>query len=237
MEQKRIADIDVLILCGGFGTRLKEVYKDGPKPMVEIHGRPFLDILIQHISSFGFRRFILSAGFKSEIIKQYFSQKNDGNTYIISEEPEALGTGGGIKYAESLISSSPFLVLNGDSICKVDLNEFVNFHEANNASTSLALTTIDDVREYGSVVINDKCEIGEFKEKTDHSGGPGLVNAGIYLFVKEMLKTLEPQQKISLEHDVLPFMIGHKMFGFVTDQTLFDIGTPKNLELLRNRLR
>ena len=97
MEQNRISQINVLILCGGFGTRLKGVCKVTPKSMVEIHGRPFLDILIQYVSSFGFRRFVLCTGFKSEAIEQYFNEKSDGNTYIISKEPEPLGTGGGIQ--------------------------------------------------------------------------------------------------------------------------------------------
>jgi NDP-sugar pyrophosphorylase family protein len=237
MEQNRIADLDVLILCGGMGTRLKQVLKDNPKPMVQIHGRPFLDILVQHVSSFGFRRFILCTGFKSEVIEQYFQNKNDDNTYIISNEPEALGTGGGIKYAESLISNSPFLVLNGDSICRANLKEFVNFHKSNNASVSLTLTKKDDMEEYGTVTINDNNDVTAFMEKLNQVSGPGLVNAGIYLFEKKILTTFEALQKISLEHEVLPSLIGQGMVGFVTDQHLYDIGTPEKLELLRNKLR
>jgi|TARA_B100001964_G_scaffold232145_1_gene287600 NDP-sugar pyrophosphorylase family protein len=237
MEQKRIASLDILILCGGFGTRLKEAYKDGPKPMVEIHGRPFLDILIQYVSSFGFRRFILCTGFKSEVVEEYFHNKNDSNTYIISKEPEALGTGGGIKNAEPFILGSPFMVLNGDSICRVNLKEFVEFHESRNASASLTLTEINDMKEYGAVTINNKQEVNGFKEKSTQTITPGLVNAGVYLFEKKLLSKLAVQRKVSLEHEVLPFMIGQGIFGFVTEQNLYDIGTPKKLELLRNHLR
>jgi len=236
MEQKRLADLDVLILCGGLGTRLKEVLKDSPKPMVQVHGRPFLDLLIQHVSSFGFRRFILCTGYKSDVIEQYFKKKNDDNIYIISKEQEALGTGGGIKYAEPLISSSYFMVLNGDSICRANLKEFVDFHESNNASVSLTLSKVDDMGEYGSVTINDDNGVTAFKEKSKQISSPGLVNAGIYLFDKNILTTLEGQRKISLEHEVLPFLIGKGIFGFVTDQNLYDIGTPEKLELLRNKL-
>ena len=236
MEQDRIDNLDVLILCGGSGTRLKEAGKGGPKPMAEIHGRPFLDILVQYVLSFGFRRFILCTGFKSEVIEQYFYKKNDGNIYIISEEQEVLGTGGGIKNAEAHILNSPFMVLNGDSICRINLKEFVEFHGRNNAFASMALTTIDDAQDYGSVIINDKLEIDGFNEKSNQIVGPGLVNAGIYLFEKKILRKLGAKRKISLECEILPFLIGQRLFGFITEERLFDIGTPARLELLRNHL-
>tara|TARA_Y100000758_G_scaffold112794_1_gene79004 strand:+ start:156 stop:878 length:723 start_codon:yes stop_codon:yes gene_type:complete len=237
MEQDYISNLDVLILCGGFGKRLKEIGQNCPKPMVEINGRPFLEILIEHISSFGFRRYILCAGFKSEVIEQYFQKKNDDNTYILSKEDEPLGTGGGIKKAESCILGSTFIVLNGDSICRANLNDFVEFHESNNASVSMAVATIDDVSEYGSVVINDRSEINGFKEKSDHIKGQGLINAGIYLFKKPILDQIPSGQNISLEKEVLPSMIGQKFYGFKTTERLFDIGTPQRLEILRTHIK
>ena len=240
MEQDRNASLDVLILCGGFGLRLKKVSHSGPKSMIEVHGRPFLDILIEHISSFGFRRFVLCAGFKGEVIEQYFHKKNDGNTYVVSKENEPLGTAGGIKNAEAHIISSSFMVLNGDSICQANLKEFAKFHKSHNASASVVITTIDDVREYGSVTINDKLEIGGFNEKSEQIAGRGWVNwvnAGIYLFEKKILEKFSAEQNISLEHEILPSMVGHGLFGFITKEKLFDIGTPERLELLRNHFK
>ena len=234
MTQDSIVNLDVLILCGGFGTRLKEIEKGRPKPMVEVHGHPFLDILIQYVSSHGFRRFILCTGFKSEVIEQYFSEKNDGNTYVISKEQEALGTGGGIKNAETCILSSPFMVLNGDSICRINLKDFIKFHEVNKATASVVLATVDDVRGYGSVAINDKHEIEGFDEKSNLIKGPGPVNAGIYLFEKNIMNEIPTKQKISLEYELLPLLIGQRLFGFTTEERLFDIGTPARLELLRS---
>ena len=232
MEQDDIPNLDVLILCGGFGKRLKEIGLKCPKPMVEINGRPFLEILIEHISSFGFRRYILCAGFKSDVIEQYFQKKNDGNTYILSKEDKQLGTGGGIKKAESYISGSTFIVINGDSICRINLNDFVKFHKSNNASVSMAITNIENVSEYGSVVINDSLEVEGLKEKSDHFKGRGLVNAGIYLFKKKILNQIPSGQKISLEKEVLPSMIGQKFYGYRTTEKLYDIGTPQRLEIL-----
>ena len=237
MEQDDIPNLDVLILCGGFGKRLKEIGLNCPKPMVEINGRPFLEILIEHISSFGFRRYILCAGFKSDVIEQYFQKKNDDNTYILSKEDEPLGTGGGIKKAESYISGSTFIVINGDSICRINLNDFVKFHKSNNASVTMAITNIKNINDYGSVVINASLEVDGFKEKSDHFKGRGLVNAGIYLFKKEILNQIPSEQKISLENEVLPSMIGQKFYGFRTTEKLYDIGTPQRLEILRAHMK
>ena len=196
-----------------------------------------MDILIQYISSFGFRRFILCTGFKGEVIKQYFHEKNDGNTYVISKEEEALGTGGGVKNAEACILSSPVMVLNGDSFCRVNLQEFVKSHDLYNASASMVVAEIDDVQEYGSVVINDKGEINAFNEKTDAITGGGFINAGIYLFERKIFQQFLTKRKASLEHEVLPSMVGHSLFGFITEEQLFDIGTPERLELLRNHFK
>ena len=129
------------------------------------------------------------------------------------------------------------MVLNGDSICRVNLKKFVEFHESRNASASLTLTEINDMKEYGAVTINNKQEVNGFKEKSTQTITPGLVNAGVYLFEKKLLSKLAVQRKVSLEHEVLPSMIGQGIFGFVTEQNLYDIGTPKKLELLRNHLR
>jgi D-glycero-alpha-D-manno-heptose 1-phosphate guanylyltransferase len=237
MEQEHKANLDVLILCGGLGTRLKESGHNGPKPMVEINGRPFLDILIEYISSFGFRRFILCAGFKSEIIEDYFCKRNDENTYVISIENKPLGTAGGIKNAEEHILSSSFVVLNGDSFCQSNLKEFAEFHYSSNASASIAITTVDDVHEYGSVIVNDKQEIVGFNEKSDQISGRGLVNAGIYIFEKKILNKFAAEKNISLEHEILPSLVGQGLFGFITKEKLFDIGTPKRLELLRHHFK
>ena len=108
MKQDEFSNLDVLILCGGFGKRLKSISQDIPKPMVNINGRPFLEFLIEHLSSFGFKRFILCTGFKSDVIEQYFKNKNDGNNYIFSKEDFPLGTGGSVKNAEPYISNSKF---------------------------------------------------------------------------------------------------------------------------------
>ena len=128
MRPLKQTDVDVVILCGGKGTRLSEVVRDRPKPMSEINGRSFLDILIGYVSGFGFKRFILSVGYKADYIKDYYKNNRFSFEILFSRENEPLGTAGGVKQAENLVQSNPFLVMNGDSFCPVDLLQFLDFH-------------------------------------------------------------------------------------------------------------
>lgn len=89
-------DVDVVILCGGKGTRLSEVVRDRPKPMSEINGRSFLDILIGYVSGFGFKRFILSVGYKADYIKDYYKNNRFSFEILFSRENEPLGTAGAL---------------------------------------------------------------------------------------------------------------------------------------------
>jgi D-glycero-alpha-D-manno-heptose 1-phosphate guanylyltransferase len=234
MPELEIKDIDTIILCGGLGTRLKDIVKELPKPMVDIHGKPFLDLIVDYISSFGLCRFILCSGYKSEVIGEYYRRKNDGLEYVLSEEDVPLGTGGATVKSKNFIKSKVFLGLNGDSICQIDLKKFLSFHLAKKANISIALTSIDDPRDYGSIDLNEDQEITGFNEKSSVPSGSGLVNAGIYLFSHQSLDSFPLNKKISLEYDVFPAFVGNGLYGYVDPAPLFDIGTPQRLDTLKN---
>jgi len=105
--KSKLREVDVVILCGGMGSRLRAVVSDRPKPMARINQRPFLDILIQFFSGFGFRRFILCAGYMSQVIRDHYTRRAGPCRFVISEEHTPLGTGGTIRNAEKLIQSDP----------------------------------------------------------------------------------------------------------------------------------
>lgn len=226
-------DVDVVILCGGLGTRLGSLLRDCPKPMVDINDRPFLDILIDHIASFGFKRFILCTGYKSKVIEEYY-QKKDALTYIISPEEEPLGTAGALKNAEHLIKTDVFLGMNGDSFCQADLSKFIAFHFSKNpAILSMVLSSVNDTSDYGSIALDQNQEIIRFNEKRS---GSGYINAGIYAINKKVLEQIPPKQKWSLEYNVFPALVKQGLYGYVTEHKLFDIGTPERLEIAKKNL-
>jgi D-glycero-alpha-D-manno-heptose 1-phosphate guanylyltransferase len=227
--------IDVIILCGGMGTRLQSVMSDKPKPMADFNDRPFLDLLIDYVGNFGFKRFILCTGHKGDLIKTHFEKKDDGRSYVISQETSALGTAGALKNAESAILSDIFLVMNGDSFCPVDLISFLSFHSSKNALVSVALAPMEDTSDYGGVALRDNDEIICFDEKTN-TPTSGWVNAGIYAFTRKALDHIPAREKVSLEMDIFPSLAGKGLFGFGSQSQLLDIGTPDRLEQARKFL-
>jgi D-glycero-alpha-D-manno-heptose 1-phosphate guanylyltransferase len=237
MAGPEIEGVDTVILCGGLGTRLKGVAKDLPKPMVDIHGKPFLDIIIDYIASFGFRRFILCSGYKADVIAEYYKKKNDGLEYVLSEEDAPLGTGGAVVQARNLISSKVFLGLNGDSFCQIDLKKFFEFHLEKKANVSIALTSIDDPQDYGSIDLNENQEITGFNEKSATPSGCGLINTGIYLFDRRSMDSFPAGKKLSLEYDVFPSFVEKGLHGYVGSAQLYDIGTPQRLDTLRKYIQ
>ncbi|OHB68247.1 MAG: hypothetical protein A2W17_05745 [Planctomycetes bacterium RBG_16_41_13] len=231
-----LQNIDVVILCGGYGTRLREVIKDIPKPMAEINGRPFIDILINYISSFGFTRYILCTGYKGDVIRDYYENKNNSFEVLFSEEKEAMGTGGAIKKAESLIQYSMFLAINGDSLCKINIENFFKFHLLKNAFASIALITKDNSVDCGITKLDNNERIIGFHEKMI-TNETSFVNAGMYIFNREIFSFIPENKKNSLEVDLFPKLVKHKdIYGFRTQERLFDIGTPERYAIAKKYL-
>jgi len=222
-------NIDVVILCGGLGKRLREVVSDRPKSMAEINQRPFLDILIEYMAGYGFKRFVLCIGYRGEIIKKHYQGQMGSLTILFSEESEPLDTAGAIKNAELLIQSSPFLVMNGDSFCQVELDRFIDFHITKKGLISIALAETKETIDYGLVTMDSSDRIMGFAEKVRIEGNK-LVNAGLYLIEKEVLSLIPPNETYSLEYNLFPMIVGGGAYGYITKGELIDIGTPERYE-------
>lgn len=224
--KNKLNEIDVLILCGGIGSRLAKVVNDRPKPMAEINHQPFLDILIDSFTSFGLRRFVLCTGYMSKVIQDYYSHRSDSLEFVISHEHTPLGTAGSVKNAQKFIQSDTFLVANGDSFCSVDLSEFYNFHSSKQALISMVVVESEDTTDRGLVTLDSVQKIVSFDEK-EQKEGTAYINAGIYLFHKHILSLIPANNKYSLEYDLFPRLTNQNSFAFVNHKELIDIGTPQ----------
>jgi NDP-sugar pyrophosphorylase family protein len=217
---------DVLILCGGFGKRLRQAVSDRPKPMAKVNQRPFLDIVINHFRNFGLKRFILCTGYMSDCIEDYYQNRKDKDiSLFISYEQSPLGTAGAIANARELIITDPFFVTNGDSFCDVDIDKMADFHSDKNSSATVAVTDVD-TSDCGKVKMDKNQKIIDFNEKNP-AVKFGYVNTGIYLFSKTILSALPENKKYSLEYDVFPKL--QNCHGYVTHSRIYDIGTPQKL--------
>ncbi len=223
--KNKLSEIDAVILCGGMGSRLRAVVDDRPKPMAEINDRPFLDILIDSFCEFGFRRFVLCAGYMSQIIRDYYGSRAGSHEFVISDEHKPLGTAGAIKNAAELIRSDTFLVANGDSFCPVDLGALHDFHSARHALMSMVVLETQNTGDCGLVSLDGSKRIVGFEEKNQQSR-TRYINAGIYLFQKEVLSLIPDDISFSLENDLFPNIIKQACYAFPTQGRLLDIGTP-----------
>lgn len=233
MRAHEASDMDVLILCGGLGTRLRPVVSDRPKPMAVVGGRPFLDILIGYVSRFGFRHFILCTGHMGDFIGRYYGEKDRGLRISISREQLPLGTAGAIKNAERFIRGNTFVCLNGDSMCGVDLKDFLKFHAGKRALASVVLGRDADGGGCGVARVDWNSRVTDFSEKAPVKGA--YQSAGIYIFEKRLLSLIPRGRKVSLEYDVLPRIIGRGVYGYVTGKRFFDIGTPEGFSIFASR--
>jgi D-glycero-alpha-D-manno-heptose 1-phosphate guanylyltransferase len=221
-----LKEIDVLILCGGLGKRLRSSIGESQKAMAKINGRPFLDILLSEFHKQGFRRIILCSGYKSDDIERYYKQNHFGLTIDIVKESEPLGTGGAIKNAQKYIKSNPFIALNGDSICPLSYKDFIGFHLKQKAVASIVLTTVKDPSDFGLITLKPDSRIKSFQEKAKGIGSK-LISAGIYCFKKEIFGFMPGADKFSVEKDFFPVLVGQRFFGYKTEVDFLDIGTPE----------
>jgi NDP-sugar pyrophosphorylase family protein len=148
---------------------------------------------------------------------------------IYARDPFPLGTAGAIRNALTKTSSKHLLVLNGDSYCRIDVSGYVKSHRGRSAQASMALVFEKDTRRYGSVKINGEGMVVSFEEKSPRRRA-GLVNGGIYLFDREVLEAIPEGRMVSLEHEVLPTLIGNGLYGLLSQGPFVDIGTPESYE-------
>ncbi len=220
-----------LILAGGFGTRLREVAKDVPKPMVSIVGKPFLEHQLRALRDQGIEEVVLAVHHMANKVKSYFGDGRHLKMNITySQEETPLGTGGAIKHAERHLDKERFLVLNGDSFSRVDIDDFLKFHLAGgeNALGSMTVTPITDSSHYETVSVQDSTITAIHRREDNKPGTPGLINSGVYIFEPAILERIERGKNVSLEREVFPRLVDNRALrAYQYSGYFMDIGRPE----------
>jgi len=222
---ENIADMNAVILAGGFGTRLQSVVSDRPKVLAEVSGKPFLAYLLGQIASADVHKVVICVGYMAEKIQDCFGDMYGSLHISYSSEDEPLGTGGALRLALPLLSSNTILVMNGDSYTDADLISYANWFFRKNADAAFVLTKVPDTSRYGRVTLDENECITAFEEKGTNSGA-GWINAGIYLIKKSLIASIPTGRPYSLEHTFFPSLVGKKLMGFRSEERFIDIGTP-----------
>lgn len=221
--------MEAIVLAGGLGTRLRAAVPDLPKPMAPVNGRPFLERLLDYWIAQGVTRFVLSTGYRHDVLAAHFGASYRGTALEHAVENRPLGTGGGLLLASgSLDEAGPFLVLNGDTYFEVPLATLREFHAAHRAEATLSLFRTPQQGRYTGIYVGKAGEIRSFG--TGARGG--LANGGVYLMELSLLEggPWQPEAAVSLEEDILPFAVqaGKRVYGMECAGRFLDIGVPED---------
>jgi NDP-sugar pyrophosphorylase family protein len=226
--KSKTLDIPAVLLVGGKGTRLQSVVSSVPKPMAAIGEQSFLELLVRQLRSQGIHRLVMCSGYLADQIE---SKLGDGSSWDVSieysRELQPMGTAGAVKLAKGhLDEAEDFLVMNGDSFLEMDFAQLVQFHRECNGLASMAVVPVENTGRYGMVRVDSGNRVIGFTEKTG-SAGPGLINAGVYVFNRAIFEHI-PDGPASLEKEVFPNIVDRGMNAFEQRGMFIDIGTPED---------
>lgn len=217
--------MEAIILAGGVGSRLKSIISDVPKPMALVDGRPFLEIILDNLNDAGFTKIVLSVGYLSDVIVDYFGDNYKKMKIEYALENKRLGTGGAIKFALQYCSSEDVFVFNGDTFLDLDIKSVVELKKVENLPIIVS-RHVDDVSRYGALTLSSNKLTG-YREKLDI--GSGLINAGCYYLPTNIMTSFAGLDIFSFEKTCIPVIIEDP--GFVVyeyDGLFIDIGIPKD---------
>lgn len=222
--------MQALILAGGLGTRLGDLVKDKPKPLLEVDGNPFILKIVQRLIQQNVTDIVFCLGYKANKILDYFQDGSSWNiniSYVI--ENSLKGTAGAIRGALHKMTHSDVVVVNGDSFCFFDLKGLISCHVKYDAVATLTVLRALNPERYGLVKFNDQGRITSFLEKGVIDNHNAYINAGVYIINKSLIFEIDSERPVSLEKDIFPAHLDKSIYAFPLNDTRFiDIGTPES---------
>lgn len=193
--ERRVLDEYLIIMAGGKGTRMLPLTKEIPKPMAPVKGKPMIQHIIDKAKAEGFRKFIISLGYLGEVIEHHFTKNIDNQIEIIFiKEEKPLGTAGALSLLQDMQISKSFVVTNGDLISDVSYRELLEYHKDQGAQGTMVVKEHLIKNPYG-VIITEGEKIKKIVEKPITKS---LVNAGVYCFNSEIIKTLKKNHHLDM---------------------------------------
>ncbi|MBN1634485.1 MAG: NTP transferase domain-containing protein [Ignavibacteria bacterium] len=236
--------MQAVIMAGGFGTRLKPLTNNIPKPMVPVTNKPILEHLISLLKKHNIKDYVMLLYYQSDIIKEYFG---DGSNFGVSIEyitpDKDFGTAGAVKLSEKYIKDN-FLVISGDVLTDIDLTEFYNYHISKNNIATIALYNAENPLQYGIVLTDKDNKIVSFLEKPSSSEVfSDTINTGIYYFEKKIFEYIPENENFDFSKDLFPHLLENNIpvFGYKSTGYWRDVGNLEeylcaNLDVLQDKL-
>ena len=222
----------VVILAGGYGTRLSEYTKTIPKPMVMIKNKPLIYYVMKIYAKYGYKDFYIALGYKGNVIKNYFKKRiHDWNINLIETGKNTM-TGGRLKRLRQLLNDETFLLTYGDGVSNINIKKLVNFHKKN--KKLVTLTAVRPPARFGALKLKgDKVKYFKEKSKLDE----GWINGGFFVVEPKFLKFIK-NDKTYLEREPLEKicklnnLIAYKHYDFWQC-----VDTKRDLDKLKKTLK
>lgn len=222
--------VQAVIMAGGEGSRLRPLTSNLPKPMLPVANRPLMQHIIELLRKHGITDVVATVQFLASIIRNYFGDGSDlGISLSYATEDVPLGTAGSVANARDMLSGR-FIVISGDALTDIDLDEVLAFHEAKGAAATLVLKRMQDPLEFGIVMTSEDGRVERFLEKpTWGQVFTDTINTGIYVIEPEVLDLIPVDQPYDFSSELFPLMLdkGLPLYGFITDTYWTDVGNSE----------
>lgn len=225
-----------ILLVGGFGTRLKPLTSESPKPMLPVAGLPVTEHQILAAKKAGIHTLVLATSYLSEVFTPYFGDGSQwGIKILYAVEKEPLGTGGAIRNAAELLDlenlgDEPIVIFNGDVLSRHSIADQIRFHVEKEADATLHLIEVEDARAFGCVPTDSDSRVTAFLEKMENPV-TNSINAGCYVFHPRVVNRIPLGEVVSIERETFPALVesGRPVFGYKEQAYWLDVGTPAAL--------
>jgi len=230
-----IYDNPIFLMAGGFGTRLKHLTKDTPKPLLKVGNRPILETILLQFIDAGFHIFFISIHYRADMVREYFGDGSKWGVeiqYVYESEP--LGTAGALGLLPLESPSLPIVVMNGDLLTDVNFENLLDFHKEQGGLATMCVREYDFQVPYGVVTLKGRC-IGAIKEKPIHKF---FVNAGIYVLEFDILDGLSGESYLDMPNLFESHIKkGNKINAFPIHEYWLDIGRIEEYERANQDIR
>ena len=234
-----MSPMKAVIMAGGEGTRLRPLTRSMPKPLVPVVRRRCIDYSLQSLARAGVTEIIVTTSYKADMIVDALEATDvKGLSMLFSFESKPMGTAGGVAKVVPYLDDT-FIVMSADVLANVDIGAMVEFHLAKGAHATMALTTVENVSEYGVVGLDADGRIQRFQEKpTPEEAFSNLINAGIYVLEPQVMEHVPEDTKFDFSRNLFPILLGsdQPMYGHTLEGLWMDIGRPRDLILANQRV-
>ena len=224
----------VVIMAGGYGTRLEPFTKVLPKPLIPVHDKPIIEHIIDRFVEVGADEFWLTVNYKSRIMKAYFEDRDPDYTVNFVDEPEPMGTAGGLQFMRDKVDR-PFFVTNCDIVINADYRRVMDFHLEHGHAVTLVGSAVHYQIPYGTCVLNDGGSLARIDEKPQYDF---LVNTGMYVVSPEALDLIPATGVYHMTHLMEAAVAAAQTVGVfpVSQDAWIDVGQWKEYQRAADRL-